>query len=45
MTINFARVDSLKEGFHGSGHVSKSKLYFCSLLINVIALKPHPDVI
>ena len=36
--------ESLKEGYHDSADVSKSK-YLCSLLINVIAFKPHSDVI
>ena len=38
------RKESLKEGYHDSADVSKSK-YLCSLLINVIAFKPYSDVI
>ena len=38
------RKESLKEGYHDSADVSKSK-YLCSLLINVIAFKPYSDLI
>ena len=36
--LYFCKFISIKGGFNGSVHVSKSK-YFCSLLINVIASK------